>query len=223
MVTNCTDGRVSEAATVEFTTVTRNCVTNGNCTIGDIGINTTNDSTVVEAGINATILASAYELQYRKATDSLWSTTISATRPRFVLRGLTRCLNYVIRVRAVCTTGAGDWKVKDFRAGTACFVDPNGGGTTAFLMSGPVSNFSVSPNPGFDAINLAYKLEQDANIDIQLVNLQGQVIQNLRGGVQEVGNYNQRMENLGDLNTGIYMLVVRANGKVLVTQKWQKQ
>lgn len=223
LVTNCTDGRVSEAAIVEFTTVTRNCVTNNNCIIGEIGVNSTNDSTVVEAGLNSTILASAYELQYRKANDTTWSTTISASRPRFVLRGLTRCLNYVIRVRAICTTGAGDWKVKDFRSGTACFVDPNGGGTTEFLTSGPVKDFAAYPNPGADAINLTYKLEQDANIDIQLVNLQGQVIQNLRGGVQEMGNYNQRMENLGDLNTGIYMLVVRANGKVLVTQKWQKQ
>ena len=223
LVTNCTDGRLSEAVTVGFTTVTRNCVTNNNCTIGEVGINSTNDSTVVEAGINGTILASAYELQYRKATDSSWSTTITSIRPRFVLRGLTRCSTYVIRVRAVCTTGAGDWKVKDFRSGTACFVDPNGGGTTEFLMSGPVKNFAVSPNPGTDAINLTYKLEQNANIDIQLVNLQGQVIQTLRGGVQEMGNYNQRMENLGDLNLGIYMLVVRANGKVLVTQKWQKQ
>lgn len=222
LTTNCTDGRTSEATTVAFTTVTRTCVTNNTCAIGEIAVVTTNDSTVIEAGLNTTILASAYELQYRKSTDSLWSTTISAARPRFVLRGLTRCSTYVIRVRAVCTTGAGEWKTKDFRAGAACFAG-GGGGTTEFLLGGPVSNFSVYPNPGADAINLTYKLEQDATIDIQLVNLQGQVVQQLRGGVQEMGNYNQRMENLGDLNTGVYMLLVRANGKVLVTQKWQKQ
>ena len=223
LVTNCTDGRVSEAATVEFTTFTRTCITNNTCSIGDIFLNSTNDSTVVEAGLNTTVLASAYELQYRKANDTAWTPTVRAVYPRFVLRGLARCSTYVVRVRAVCTTGVGEWKLKEFRSGAACFTNPNGGGTTEFLASGPIKNFAVSPNPGVDAINLTYKLEQDANIDIQLVNLQGQVIQTLRGGVQELGNYNQRMENLGDLNIGIYMLVVRANGKVLVTQKWQKQ
>jgi Fibronectin type III domain/Secretion system C-terminal sorting domain len=223
LVTNCTDGRVSETATIGFTTITRTCASNNdNCKVADVVINTTNDSTVVE-GI-ATILASTFELQYRKATDSAWSAPISAARPRFVLRGLTRCLTYVVRVRAICTTGAGEWKTKEFRAGAACFANPNGDGSTELLSSGgSVSEFAVYPNPGHEALGLSYKLAQDATIDIQLVNLQGQVVSKLNGGLQEAGNYNQVIENLGDLNNGIYMLVVRANGKVLATQKWNKQ
>lgn len=222
LVTNCTDGRTSEVATTTFSTVTRTCVTNNNtCRVEEIGVNLTNDSTVVEA--NATVLASTYELQYRKATDSLWSATIASARPRFVVRGLTRCVNYVVRVRAVCTTGAGEWKTKEFRAGAACFANPNDGSSVEALLSGAVSEFMVYPNPGREAINLSYKLEQEAAIDIQLVNLQGQIVNQLRGGVQEVGHYSQTIDNLGDLNNGVYMLIVRANGKVLATQKWQKQ
>ncbi len=220
LVTNCTDGRTSEVASVEFTTVTRTCVTNNNtCKVEELAINSTNDSTVIEA--LATILASSYEIQYRKATDSAWSATTSMTRPRFVLRGLTRCSTYVVRVRAVCTTGAGDWKTKDFRSGAACFGSGDGGGVEA--LSGAVSNFSVYPNPGHDALNLSYNVEQEATIDIQLVNLQGQVVNQLRGGLQDIGHYSQTLTDLGDLNDGLYMLVVRANGKVLATQKWQKQ
>jgi hypothetical protein len=222
LVTNCTDGRVSEAASVAFTTVTRTCVTNNdNCKVVDLIINSANDSTVVE--VNATILASFYELQYRKATDSVWTSLPSSIRPRFVIGGLTRCSTYVVRVRANCVPGtaAGEWKTKEFRAGAACFGSGDGGGVEA--LSGAVTNFGVYPNPGHDALNLSYNLEQESTIDIQLVNLQGQVVNQLRGGLQDVGHYSQTMTDLGDLNDGLYMLVVRANGKVLATQKWQKQ
>jgi hypothetical protein len=223
VTTKCTDGRTSETSNAEFTTVSRNCASNNNnCKIEEIGINSTNDSTVVEA--NATILASTYELQYRKATDTTWSATISAARPRFVVRGLTRCLNYVVRVRAICVTGAGDWKTKEFRAGASCFGNQDGS-EVEYLVgnSGSLSNFAVYPNPGHDALALSYQLNQDANVNVQLVNLQGQVVSQLNGGLQEAGNYNQTLENLGGLNDGLYMLVVRANGKVLATQKWTKQ
>ena len=222
LVTNCTDGRISEAISVAFSTVTRTCVTNNdNCKVADLAINSTNDSTVIEA--NATILASSYELQYRKGTDTAWISVPSSTRPRFVLRGLTRCLAYVVRVRTTCIAGtiAGEWKTKEFRAGAACFGSGDGGSVEA--LSGAVTNFGVYPNPGHDALNLSYNLEQEATIDIQLVNLQGQVVNQLRGGSQDVGHYSQTMTDLGNLNDGLYMLVVRANGKVLATQKWQKQ
>ena len=221
LVTNCTDGRTSEAASVAFSTVTRACGgNNDNCKVVDLAINSTNDSTVIEA--NATILASFFELQYRKGTDTTWIIVPSSTRPRFVLRGLTRCSAYVVRVRAVCTTGAGEWKTKEFRSGVACFGSGDGGGSVEAL-SGSVTNFGVYPNPGHDALNLSYNLAQEATIDIQLVNLQGQVVNQLRGGLQDVGHYSQTLTNLSDLNEGLYMLVVRANGKVLATQKWQKQ
>jgi hypothetical protein len=226
LTTSCTDGRTSETATVAFNTIARTCVGNGggndNCKVQEVGINSTNDSTVFEAA--ALVLASTYELQYRKTSDSAWSATISSARPRFVVRGLTRCLNYTVRVRAICTTGAGDWKTKDFRAGAACFASPTGGDVEYLLGSTTtISAFSVYPNPGREALAVSYQLEQDATINVQLVNLQGQVVSQLNGGLQEAGNYSQTLENLGGLNDGLYMLVIRANGKVLATQKWTKQ
>jgi hypothetical protein len=48
-------------------------------------------------------------------------------------------------------------------------------------------------------------------------------VSQLNGGLQEAGFYNQTLDNLGNLNDGLYMLVIRANGKVLATQKWTKQ
>jgi Secretion system C-terminal sorting domain/Fibronectin type III domain len=224
LIASCTDGRSSEAATIAFTTVTRTCagIGNDNCKVQDLGIYSANDSTVVQA--LATILASTYELQYRKASDSAWSAPISSARPSFVIRGLTRCSYYAVRVRAVCSTGAGDWKTKDFRAGNACFGNTDGGDIEYLVgNTGSLTSFAIYPNPGHDALALSYKLDQTATINVQLVNLQGQVVSQLNGGLQEAGNYNQTLENLGGLNEGLYMLVVRANGKVLATQKWTKQ
>ncbi|MDZ7879005.1 MAG: fibronectin type III domain-containing protein [Saprospiraceae bacterium] len=224
VTSNCTDGRTSETASTAFTTIGRTCVTNNgnNCKIAGIFTGSANDSTVVEAV--ATILASAYELQYRKSADTAWSATTSATRPRFVLRGLTRCGKYVLRMRAVCTTGAGEWKTKEFQVGTACFADPNGGDVEYFLgNTGGLKSFEVYPNPGHNALGVSYQLDQDATINVQLVNLQGQVVNQLNGGLQEAGFYNQTLENLDNLHEGLYMLVIRANGKVLATQKWTKQ
>ncbi len=226
VTTTCPDGRTSETSTVDFTTVSRTCIApNTACKVEQISINTTNDSTVIEA--NASILGVTYEVQYRKAVDTAWSASVSATRPRFVLRGLVRCTNYVVRVRIICTTGAGEWKLAEFRAGSACFANPTGGGgdDTEYLLgsTGTVSSFAVYPNPGHDALGLSYKLERDATIKIELVNLQGQIVSQLEGGLQEAGNYNQTLDNLGNLNDGLYMLVVRADGKVLATQKWSKQ
>jgi hypothetical protein len=220
---NCTDNRTSDIETTVFTTIGRTCNSGNNtCKVEEIGIKTTNDSTVVEA--NATILASTYELQYRKLAETDWSATTSASRPRFVLRGLARCTKYTVRVRAVCTTGAGEWKTKDFQAGMGCFADPDGG-DIAYLLgnTGGLTSFAVYPNPGHADLAVSYKLEQDATINVQLVNLQGQVVSQLNGGLQEAGFYNQTLDNLGNLHEGLYMLVIRANGKVLATQKWTKQ
>jgi hypothetical protein len=226
LVTKCTDGRTSETVTTEFTTVGRTCTTNNNnCKVDGIVTGIANDSTVVEA--LTTPSAVGYELQYRKTTDSLWSTSLTSSRPRFVLRGLTRCGNYVLRMRAICpptTSAPGEWKSKDFRAGNTCFGNPDGGDVEYLIgNTGSVTSFAVYPNPGHDALGLSYKLDQDATINVQLVNLQGQVVSQLNGGLQEAGNYNQTLENLSNLNDGLYMLVVRANGKVLATQKWTKQ
>ncbi len=221
---NCSDGRSSEAATVAFSTITRACAGSGNdnCKVQELAVYSANDSTIVQA--LATVLASSYEMQYRKSADSAWSAPISSARPSFIVRGLTRCANYVVRVRAVCTTGAGEWKTKEFRAGAACFANPTGDDVEYLLGSNTtISAFSVYPNPGHEALAVSYKLEQDATINVQLVNLQGQIVRQLNGGLQEVGNYNQTLENLGNLNDGLYMLIVRANGKVLATQKWTKQ
>jgi hypothetical protein len=221
---NCTDSRTSDIVTSDFTTMGRACsANNGNtCKIEGIFTGVANDSTVVEA--IATVLASTYELQYRKSTDADWGATISATRPRFVLRGLTRCGKYMLRMRAVCTAGAGDWKTKEFQVGTACFADPDGGDVEYLLGNkGGLTSFEVYPNPGHNALGVGYKLDQEAIINVQLVNLQGQVVSQLNGGLQEAGFYNQTLNNLGNLHEGLYMLVIRANGKVLATQKWTKQ
>ena len=219
----CT-GTISDAVTVGFET--RGCVAQTCAQIADMNYITNNDSTVIEGTSLGIVVAPAFELQYRRSNDTAWSSSLTSTRARFVLRNLGICSTYVARMRTICSTSpviaGGQWRTLDFRPGLRCVVLPNDP-TTSLVNGATVSEFAVYPNPGQDALQVAYKLDQTTNIDVELMNLQGQIVAKLNGGNQEQGNYVQTLDNLGGLHDGFYMVVVRANGKVLRTQKWEKQ
>jgi hypothetical protein len=61
------------------------------------------------------------------------------------------------------------------------------------------------------------------SVRLDLVDLQGKIIRQLDGGQQDTGNYIQSFEDLEPLNTGLYMIVLRVDGKVAMTQKWVKE
>jgi trimeric autotransporter adhesin len=85
--------------------------------------------TVVPAETSAMIswvsTASFFEVQYRPASATTWTTISSATNPYTVI-GLTACTNYVYRVRANCSTpNTPNWSdysgLKEFKT-TGCIV-----------------------------------------------------------------------------------------------------
>jgi trimeric autotransporter adhesin len=167
-----------------------------------------------------------YEVRFGAATDSsfLTATSIRTEHNVVVLRGLVACRYYVAQVRTICENGTfSDWKTTvKFRVGANCLsAEPNGTQPNERVQY--VSEFGIYPNPGSDFVQVAYKLENEANVKIELMNLQGQVVSRFDGGNQEVGNYIQTLDNLSNVQTGIYLVVIRANGKVVDTQKWQKQ
>lgn len=165
-----------------------------------------------------------YEVKYGSLLDSgyLNATPVRLTTNAFTLRGLVACRYYVVQVRSICANGqASEWLTKSFRLGTSCFGDE----FSAQSNENPqyVTEFGVYPNPGTEMVQVAYQLEKEANIKIELMNLQGQIVNRFDGGNQEIGNYVQTLDNLSNLNTGVYLVVISANGKVVNTQKWQKQ
>jgi hypothetical protein len=161
-----------------------------------------------------------YEVQYVLVTDSAnWSTAVRTSATGLILRGLQSCKTYLVRVRSICNGTVSGWIFDDFRTGVNCF-DEN---LTTHNRRNILREFAVYPNPGTDNLKIAYTLQEPAQIQIELMNMQGQVVNRFNAGNQAEGNYFQTFENLGDRQSGIYLVVLKNNGKVLQTLKWQKQ
>jgi hypothetical protein len=214
VIRNC--GVVGTAESRIETFKTKGCLT---CpAVTQLAANYRGDSTVVEG--STVTGASGYVLlvQLRGTTRV---DTLTATRPRFVLRGLTLCQNYQLTMFVVCTNGArSEGKSISYKPGSNCLWDEDAEG---FLAANPTATFAISPNPGHGVVQVAYQLGQTSEVTIQMMNLQGQMINQVNAGNQEAGKYVQTLDGLGDLQAGMYFVVLRSNGKVLQTLKWQKQ
>jgi hypothetical protein len=57
----------------------------------------------------------------------------------------------------------------------------------------------------YNVVQVLYKLEQPAlSVRLDLMDLQGRIMQQLDGGQQDIGNYIQSYEGLESLNTGLF-------------------
>jgi chitodextrinase len=191
---------------------------------------------VVKAGTDGTVALywenligrDTFILQYRSTTDSLWKELIVAPTPNgVILMGILPCKEYKVRLRRICADGTNQWAETSFKVpGVNCLTDgSNNGGDVQVLAvrKNPIKTVGISPNPGSDFIQVQYELQEASEVSISLMNLQGQVVNQFNGGKQDAGVYMQTLDNLSELNTGLYMLVIRANGKISVSQKWMKQ
>jgi hypothetical protein len=157
-------------------------------------------------------------IRWRLAGTAVWSqdSIVRLSRYAFGTR-LQPCQNYICQVQNICPTGFSDWSVEfPFLSRGANCVD-GGGGVQ-------IRDFGIYPNPGTDVVQVMYKLEQSAMaVRLDLVDLQGKIVRQLDGGQQDTGNYIQSFEGLESLNSGLYMVVLRVDGKVAMTQKWVKE
>ncbi len=163
-------------------------------------------------------------VQYATGTDANYREAIGTTPNGVLLRDLQSCATYKIRVVRKCLNGgvSAAYETVIKVGGVNCFVgDENN--MTMLQKRTPVKNIGISPNPGYDFVQVQYDLEEAADIQVQLLNLQGQVVKQLDGGTHEAGNYMQVLDNLNNIQQGMYFLVIRNNGKVTSTQKWMKQ
>jgi hypothetical protein len=176
------------------------------------------DTTFVKWETTSIVPNTFFEIQYRKADDSAWVTSRTDQRLKIIL-GLVKCTKYIIRVRTMCSnTTFSDWVELSYAYG--CLIDTDG---VSALSRNAVKEFGIYPNPGGDYVQVTYKLENAADIQVDMVNLQGKVVNTIKSGVQEAGNYMQVFDNMAQVQSGIYFIAVRANGKVVSTQKWMKQ
>jgi trimeric autotransporter adhesin len=165
-------------------------------------------------------------VQYRPVSDTIWKEFVGTITPNgILLKGLQTCKEYKLRVRRICSNGTIQWAETSFKVpGVGCLTDgSNGNDVQGLVVRNVVKGLGISPNPGTEFVQINYELQEPTDVNISLLNLQGQVVSQFNGGKQDAGTYMQTLDNLSELNTGLYMLVIRANGKVSVSQKWMKQ
>ena len=163
-------------------------------------------------------------VQYRKTTDTTWTnaSTVGTTPNGILLRDLENCKEYKIRARRKCTSGLfSDWSEISYKRAVNCLIGDDV--TTNSLLRKSITTATVYPNPGKEYIQVEYDLTETVDVKVQLVNIQGQVVKQLDNSIQDAGNYMQVLDNLSDIQQGLYFIIIRTDGKVSVSQKWMKQ
>ena len=74
---------------------------------------------------------------------------------------------------------------------------------------------ALTPNPADDMARLSFNIEQEADVQVQIVSLDGKVIENRDLGTIGSGNKVQEID-VRNLNTGMYMVKLIA-GKQAAT------
>lgn len=74
----------------------------------------------------------------------------------------------------------------------------------------------ISPNPvtGTSA-NMTYQIVKDGNIQVKVLNMNGQVMQNIDLGRQFAGSHNYTLNSLSKLASGTYMIVMEQDNQVV--------
>ncbi len=204
--------------------LTKGCLTPTICPVPlDLKVKT--DGTLAYVLWNDTYARDSVFVQYRKATETAWSDVVlvGTTPNGVILRGLENCKAYIVRARRKCASGLfSDWKEAEFKLAVNCFID-NGDVISNSLLRKVITDATVYPNPGNGYVQVDYNLTETADVKVQIINVQGQVVKQLDNSIQDAGNYMQVLDNLGDIQQGLYFIIIRTDGKVSLSQKWIKE
>jgi len=88
-------------------------------------------------------------------------------------------------------------------------------------LSSPVAAMSAYPNPFVNEVTLKYRLTAAADITIQVVDLNGRLVQTLEHGRKEAGEYTTRWSN-NNLPAGVYFAKLNIGGQTLQSAKLVK-
>jgi trimeric autotransporter adhesin len=216
-------GNGSYSAWVSSKFETKGCAVTSNCPLTSFRVSASSNGSVSLFWENK---VDSFIVQYRPSSDSSWKEMrVIATPNGVMLRDLVKCTQYKVRIRPICLSGEIRWFDGSFNtSGGGCLTDGgNGTDVQGLVVRNVVKGLGINPNPGNEYVQINYELQETTDVSISLMNLQGQVVSQYNGGKQDAGTYMQTLDNLSELNTGLYMLVIRANGKISVSQKWMKQ
>ena len=167
----------------------------------------------------ANVTQPVFEVQFKATTDTVWSGTIKSNSVYTILTGLVNCKQYVVRVRADCsTTSLSDWVTYTFYAGQRCspIANPN------LVQASVLSNVGVSPNPSSTDPTVAFDLARPAKVTINVYNVTGSSVISVNLGTLSSGTYYETINNASFLNSGFYIISTQADGEAPVTTRWMK-
>jgi Secretion system C-terminal sorting domain/Fibronectin type III domain len=206
MKANCPNNTVSTYSnTATFKTV--GCVT---CTPPtQFGVSNITNTT---AQINWANIAGAtgYTVQYRAINTSSW-TTITTTTNTATLNGLVKCKFYYVRIATKCGNTTSNYSYTGIFKTKGC--------TT---INDVFDNFVVAPNPSNGALNIAYNVAGASRINVDIFNIQGQVVRSLINEDKTEGVYEDNFD-LSDLQSGLYLIVVRQGNGERAVKRWIKE
>jgi subtilisin family serine protease len=163
--------------------------------------NISTTSTSLSLVWSSTSEAQDYTLEYRESGASEW-TSVTSTTASTTVSGLTKCSTYEVRVRANCS-GTGTSFSSVASANTRC-------GTSVEDPSGIINNYTISPNPFHDNLNIFIESNRAVgDVQVSVLNMNGRIV--LTQSMSPVNGL-VPLQNVDHLNSGIYLIRISGDG-----------
>jgi hypothetical protein len=181
------------------------CPTAENVTVSNI--------TTTTAVVNFSNVAGAtgYEVQVAIAAENpTWGPSINRSGTNAVISGLTAGTDYLVRVRAICSSVTSEWTPNPVPFRTRALRE---GAVDGALLSA----IQLYPNPNKGSFSLNFEADADGIAQMALYDLSGkQVIHQVLSIVGGANNFQFQLE--GSLPTGMYVLRLQTESSQLSTK-----
>jgi hypothetical protein len=172
-------------------------------------------ATAAKLNWNAVSGAQYYTVRWKKVNDVLW-TTGTATSNLKTIAGLSPSSNYEFQVKTNCSNSS-PYSTSNYFTTLLSKL----GIELPAPFSGSDQGFSVYPNPGHEKVFIAFESGENEEINIQLTDINGRVVQrvmtNANKGLNTVGL------NVSALSNGVYLVQLQTQNGMTYRQKITKQ
>jgi len=146
--------------------------------------------------------ALSYNLQWKRASSSSWTTVSGLTTNSYSLTGLSSRTDYQFKVQAICSSGSGAYSSPaSFRT--------SGSNRRSDNASSNSIEFKLYPNPAVNNLNFEFTGFSDGSVKLNVYNMLGQEVMSIENPpIQGSGLFSL---NISKLSNGIYIFVMENN------------
>ncbi len=175
---------------------------------------TANDIAVGTSELGWTLNTDAidYNLRYRETGAASWTELLNVGNPPYTLNNLTECLVHEYQVQSVCPTNIGPYSLSE-EFNMCIGVNDLPEGITAFY---------ATPNPFDEQITVYLNLDSSYDLRLELVNINGQVLQTMTPNNITSGEHAFEMNMNTNYASGIYFLRLTADDGVGIVKLLKK-